>query len=407
MLITPTRARVDETLVIPELKDWVDLYLADCQQQLFKEATVMHYSTALKRFAIWYDTQVPEGKIDRRKAKHFAYWLANIKQRFDDHPGRPTEATRLSPATVRRTIGVVRTFLGWLYRETYLTHDVSRWFVLPKMPKLPKKLIEATTLSALLKGAAEGDMPRRDTALIALLADTGLRQKEVTLLQFEQVRWLDDQGTGYLRDVRGKGDTLRDVPFSPVVGKVLQHWLAQRAKWLERRAPTMRLFITEEGTPLQPVSVYQVLRRCALRAGVVDEVWNTHSLRHNFATHFWRVHRDTKSLSLILGHSGQKVTEDIYVHPDPEDLLKVHTSMLATGQVSPPTINQPRRQTPSKFLLQLAIQEKPNWRGLAEQFQMSDVGIRKLAKKYELLDIYYAARKQKRTVMINQDNPKQ
>lgn len=80
------------------------------------------------------------------------------------------------------------------------------------------------------------------------------------------------------------------------------------------------------------------MRRCAVRGGVVDEVWNTHSLRHNFATHFWRVHRDTKSLSLILGHSGQKVTEDIYVHPDPEDLLKVHTSMLATGQVLPPLL---------------------------------------------------------------------
>lgn len=155
---------------------------------------------------------------------------------------------------------MVRTFLGWLYHETYLTHDVSRWFVLPKMPKLPKKLIEATTLSALLKGAAAGDMPRRDTALIALLADTGLRQKEVTLLQVEQVRWLDEQGTGYLRDVRGKGDTLRDVPFSPVVGKVLQHWLVQRTQRLEGRAPTTRLFITEEGTPLRPVGIASLRR---------------------------------------------------------------------------------------------------------------------------------------------------
>ena len=402
MLITPTQERVDATLIIPELNQWVDLYLYDCRQQLFKETTIGHYSNALKRFAIWYNTQVPEGKIDRRKAKHFAYWLSNVKQKYDDHPGRPTETIQLSPATVRRTIGVVRTFLSWLYRENYLTHDVSRWFVLPKMPKLPKKLIEATTLSALLQGAVQGDMPRRDTALIALLADTGLRQKEVTLLQIEQVCWLDEQGTGYLRYVRGKGDTLRDVPFSPVVGKVLLHWLEQRTQWLERLPTTARLFITEEGGPLRPVSVYQVLRRCAVRAGVVDAVWNTHSLRHNFATHFWRVHHDTKSLSLILGHSGQKVTEDIYVHPDPEDLLKVHTSMLATGQVSPPASIQSRRQPPSKFLLQLAIQEKPNWRGLDKQFQMSDVGIRKLAKRYELLDLYYDVRKQRMAVTTNQ-----
>jgi integrase len=80
---------------------------------------------------------------------------------------------------------------------------------------------------------------------------------------------------------------------------------------------------------MRPDSVYQVLRR----AGVEDQVWNTHSLRHNFATHFCRIQRDTKSLSLILGHSSQKITEDIYVHAVPEDLLSAHTSVFTTGHV--------------------------------------------------------------------------
>lgn len=67
MLITPTRARVDETLVIPELQEWVDLYLADCQQQLFKTATVVHYDNALKRFALWYNTQIPGARSTAAK----------------------------------------------------------------------------------------------------------------------------------------------------------------------------------------------------------------------------------------------------------------------------------------------------------------------------------------------------
>lgn len=405
MVITPTRERIDTTFVIPELDQWIELYLDDCQQQLHKPTTITHYANALKRFALWYGSQRTDGEIDRRNAKHFAYWLSHMKQKYDDHPGRPTEAVPLSPATVRRTVGVVRTFLTWLYREDYLAQDVSGWFVMPKLHKMPKKMIEVSTLSALFQGAAQGELAKRDTALIAILADTGLRQKEVTLLAIDQVCWLDEQGSGYLRYVRGKGDTLRDVPFSSVVGTVLRDWLAQRAQWLERLAPTSVLFITREGKALHPASVYQVLHRCAVRSGVEDEVWNTHSLRHSFATHFWRVQRDTKSLSLILGHSGQKVTEDIYVHPVPEDLLQMHTSLLATGQVTPPSVPLPSRPTPSKFLLRLAIQERPNWRSLGQQFHMSDVGIRKLAKKYELLETYHEARSARREGKTRPQSP--
>jgi len=392
MVISPTMDRVDDTLVIADPSLWCDLYLSDCRCKLHKATTLTHYGNGLKRFQIWYTTRVPDGEITRRNAKDFIYWLANIKQRFDDHPGRPTEEDHLSPATVRRTVGVVRTFFTWLYDEGYLPRDFAYWFPFPPIRKLPKRVISPSTLEALLQGAAAGEMPARDAALIALLADTGLRRSEVASLAVEQIKWLDKKGGGCLTDVTGKGDRLRTVPFSPVVGHVLQAWLEERPRYPGAEPHCSSIFVTPQGRPMAPDSVYQVLRRCARRAGVEDEVWNTHSFRHNFATHFWRVQRDTKTLSLILGHSSQKITEDVYVHAVSEDLLSAHTSVFTTGEVSASPQPLPRRRQPTREELLTAIRKSPNWLALGRLFAMSDVGVRKMACRYQLLEEYYAAR---------------
>lgn len=393
MLISPSLQKADDILCIPNLEQWVQLYLDNCTQKLRKPTTRTHYANALKRFTIWHATRLSDGQFSRQQAGDFAYWLANIKQKFDDHPGRPTE-DRLSPATVRRSVGVIRTFFTWLYEEGYLPRDFACWFPFPRLRMPPKRIIAPATVAAILTGATLGEMPIRDITLIALLADTGLRRKEIVTLRLEQIHWLNNDNQGYLQDVEGKADRLRTVPFSGVVGTVLSEWLEQRSTFVSSDKPVQQVFVTPQGKPLQLASIYQVLRRSARRAGVADRVWNTHSFRHNFATHHWRVQRDTKSLSLILGHSSQKVTEDIYVHPTPEDLLAAHTSIMATGQVKTPEVISRRRQSPTREQLHTAIQQAANWRQLGAQFQMSDVAVRKLAIRYDLLNEYYTVRQQ-------------
>jgi site-specific recombinase XerD len=254
------------------------------------------------------------------------------------------------------------------------------------------KTISTETLQALLNAATESELSVRDVAMISLLADTGLRRAELTQLQVDQVQWLTTDGRGCLLDVLGKGDRLRMIPFSATVGQILRHYLAYREALVQHMPGAKALFVQQNGQPLQPGSVYQVLRRVAVRADVEEEIWNTHSLRHSFATHFWRVQRDTKSLSVMLGHSSQKITEDIYVHPVSQDLIEAHTSPVSVGAVQP-AVGLDIRQPPRKEELQQAIQANPNWRALAERYHMSDSGVRKLAKRYEILEEYYRARR--------------
>ncbi|MBX2998790.1 MAG: tyrosine-type recombinase/integrase [Caldilineaceae bacterium] len=394
MLLTPQERKVEDILIFPNLDRWIETYLQDCMITLRKEETLRHYNNALKRFALWYTTRLPDGQITRTSAKDFAYWLSRVKQKYDDHPGRPTESHGLSPVTVRRTVGVIRTFLTWLFEEGCLPRDVSCWFPLPRVSAVRTKTISTETLQALLNAATESELSVRDVAMISLLADTGLRRAELAQLQVDQVQLLTTDGRGCLLDVLGKGDRLRMIPFSATVGQILRHYLAYREALVQHMPGAKALFVQQNGQPLQPGSVYQVLRRVAIRAGVEEEIWNTHSLRHSFATHFWRVQRDTKSLSVMLGHSSQKITEDIYVHPVSQDLIEAHTSPVAVGAVQP-AVGLDIRQPPRKEELQQAIQANPNWRALAERYHMSDSGVRKLAKRYGILEEYYLARRRR------------
>lgn len=393
MLLTPTENPIGDVLVLPNIDRWIQLYLHNCEITLRRQETVRHYRNALKRFAAWYHERIDDGQIDRHKAKDFAYWLIQVKRKYDDHPGRPTEFTGLSPVTVRRSVGVVRTFLSWLHQEHFLPLDLSSWFPLPKISTPKNKTISSMTLQALLNQAAQSELPERDVTLIALLADTGLRRAEVVNLKLKQIHWLDKHGRGCLNEVEGKSKRLRLVPFSETVGILLKIYLSVRPEAADGELPSgeQALFLQENGHPLQPVSVYQILKRAAERAGVAEEVWNTHALRHTFATNHWRVMRDTKSLSVILGHSSQKITADIYVHPVPEDLMKAHTSLIDNGAVHIPKLtNKPAR--PDQETLRRAIQEDPNWCRLGQRFNLSDSGVRKLAKRFGLLDEYYQRR---------------
>lgn len=105
-----------------------------------------------------------------------------------------------------------------------------------------------------------------EIAMIALLADTGLRRAEIANLRVDQIQWLTEDLRGCLHDVVGKGDRMRLILFSSVVGQILRHYLEYRAALLHGMRDVQALFIQQSREPLQPVSVYQVLKRVAVKA---------------------------------------------------------------------------------------------------------------------------------------------
>ncbi|MCJ7824630.1 MAG: site-specific integrase, partial [Anaerolineales bacterium] len=67
----------------------------------------------------------------------------------------------------------------------------------------------------------------------------------------------------------------------------------------------------EDGRPMNPNSVLQMLRRLGRRAGVEGRV-NPHAFRHGFAREYLRNGGDLASVSDLLGHSQITVTKANY-----------------------------------------------------------------------------------------------
>lgn len=144
----------------------------------------------------------------------------------------------------------------------------------PRVPEQTTPLLAEEDLRALFKACSGGTFEdRRDTAILALLVDTGMRRSELAGLQVADV----DPRLQVAR-VLGKGSRHRSCPYGKRTGVLLEryvrtrtgHRLAHRTElWLGRVAP-----MTSSG-------VYQMLRERAKAAGL-DHV-HTHQFRHGFA----------------------------------------------------------------------------------------------------------------------------
>ncbi|GGV80365.1 tyrosine-type recombinase/integrase [Streptomyces thermoviolaceus] len=223
----------------------------------------------------------------------------------DGSPGRPAPAdleevhrehiqayiaatiARTSPATAHQHYRALRTFFTWLVDEEEIDRHPMRTMKPPavtekEVPVIPEE--DLTKLFKACKGKTFAD--RRDTAILTLFLDTGVRLSELTDRRVGDV----DLDLMVLR-VLGKGDRWRTVPFGRTAATALDRYLRAAAKhkgrpleedmwlWWGDGAPHKghRLTIWGVGTMLK--------RRCA-QAGI--EPLHPHQFRHTFA-HLWKV----------------------------------------------------------------------------------------------------------------------
>jgi integrase/recombinase XerD len=149
-----------------------------------------------------------------------------------------------------------------------------------------------------VKGIIDFALPfaERNTAIILLLLDTGLRASELTTANISSVD-LRSQNIKVL----GKGKKERRVPFSARTGKVIWRYLTSRDDQNED-AP---LFLSSGGRRLTRNELANTLIRAGRRAGVTGT--HPHRFRHTFAINYLRNGGDVYSLQAILGHSTMEM----------------------------------------------------------------------------------------------------
>lgn len=185
-----------------------------------------------------------------------------------------------------------QTFYRWCWREGIIATDLAREIRAPKAEARRAPILTASEVGRLIESAKGGDNPRRDTAILTLLYDCGLRAGEVGGIEVCGV----DLGNRSLTIPRGKTGS-RSVPIGRVTSRALRDWLAVHAD-LRPTAPLFPSSRTEE--PLSANGVLLLVNRVGQRAGIAVY---PHQLRHTFAVTYLRNGGDVFSLQRILGHT--------------------------------------------------------------------------------------------------------
>lgn len=172
-----------------------------------------------------------------------------------------------------------------------------------KAPKVPRKLpasLDMTELQALINAC----QTPQEQALIALLADCGIRVGEIVSLTREKI------GEDFIF-VKGKTGE-RQVSISPELRDILLALV-----------PSGPVCLNHLGEPFTESGIYQVIRDLLNRAGIEKRHMGPHLLRHTFGRQSIAAGADLVTVQHQLGHTDIRTTR-IYTELSSEDVHKRH-----------------------------------------------------------------------------------
>lgn len=230
----------------------------------------------------------------------------------------------LSPGGAHARLRPLKTFCFWLVDEEILAKNP---FTRVAMPKLPLQILPAVTpedVRKLLKAAREHHKPLRDTAIIGVLFDTGLRVGELCGLKLD-----DLQRSGRLVVNEAKGGKSRVVPLSSKGVIFLERYIERERKPDNKNEKHLFLGFGGE-LPMIRHGVTALLARLSRSAGLPP--LTPHAFRRGFAVEYLRGGGDVFTLQSILGHSTLEMTRR-YATLSGQDTKNAHQSASPLSRI--------------------------------------------------------------------------
>jgi site-specific recombinase XerD len=227
--------------------------------------TVQIYGDAARRFAAFLVESGMPTEAAKIRREHVETWIESQLMSF-------------KPATANQRFRSLQQFFKWLTEEGEITSSPMERMKQPNVPDVPVPVLTEDELKRLLAKADGKDFDsRRDSAMLRLLIDSGMRLGEIAGLRVNDI---DKEIQIAL--VVGKGSRPRACPYgnktATAIDRYLRlrssHRLANDSDWLWL-GPRGRL--TDSG-------IRQMLERHADAAGIGHV--HPHQLRHTYAHRF-------------------------------------------------------------------------------------------------------------------------
>ena len=215
----------------------------------------------------------------------------------------------LSKRSQARQLSSLRSFFDWLVLEGDRKDNPCDAVDSPKLGRYLPAVLSVDEVSAIIDSVdTTTTTGRRDRAILEVLYGCGLRVSEAVGLRISHV-YLDE---GFLRVV-GKGNKERIVPMGDMAAKAVRNYLECRPDPYGPQYDDI-LFLNRFGKSLSRVSMFNMVKKQAMAAGVDKEI-SPHTFRHSFATHLIENGADLRVVQEMLGHESILTTE-IYTHID-------------------------------------------------------------------------------------------
>jgi len=226
--------------------------------------TVQTYEEALRLFGAFLSAHGMPTDVATIHREHVESFIAELLAKY-------------KPATASNRYRGLQVFFKWAVEEGEIKASPMVNMKPPIVPEEPPDVLTEEALRKLLKACDGRDfMSRRDTAIIRLLVDTGMRRAELVGLKIE-----DLELEANIAVVLGKGRRPRACPFGRKTAQALDRYLRVRAGHKDAADPA--LWLGHAG-PTTQSGIQDMLERLAVTAGIGHI--HPHLFRHTFA-HQW------------------------------------------------------------------------------------------------------------------------
>jgi site-specific recombinase XerD len=210
-----TTTRTACSLPVSELERNGQGWLLDGEIRQHSQATLTLRKIILDKL-LWFLTDQKCTAIGTLELRQFIVYLSRGHEQEGGRWGNPHMSKTVTPSTVQTYHRALRTFFRCIVQEGIL--EASPMESVPTPIARPDQIQPFTPeqMTALLKVARRSQQPRRDTAILTFLVDTGLRASELCSMR---LRDLDMQSRKCT--IVGKGKKKRSVPFGGTATKEL------------------------------------------------------------------------------------------------------------------------------------------------------------------------------------------